>query len=294
VVVLFNQCDLEADRDYWPQWLATFASQTGAEPELVYVVPLDRAAASGLRLPFYEVGREGRRPPGPPASLRDELAAMHFDAIKIRTFRGALGRVLDEEEGAPAWLAQIRAAAEQFSAAHRALSAAEMARVAWPSLPARLLVEEIRDWWDASRAPWLSSVHGFYRTLGHGVTWPIRKVYASLAGPSADPEEDFQKREREAILLTVEKMLDELERLAKVGNETLRPRLLALLGGTARQRLLERVETAHHALPAVDEQFREFLRAELSSWQQSNPAAIRFLRALDHAAAIARPAIGTV
>ncbi|HBO42798.1 MAG TPA: hypothetical protein DD670_02440, partial [Planctomycetaceae bacterium] len=51
IVVIFNQCDLEADRPYWPEWLATFCGETGARPELVYVVPFDRAAAANLRLP---------------------------------------------------------------------------------------------------------------------------------------------------------------------------------------------------------------------------------------------------
>ena len=99
VVVLFNQCDLEADRPYWPQWLSTFAGQTGAKPDLVYVMPYDRAAARSLRLPFYEVGPEGAGPPALAADLRQELASLHFDAIKIRTFQGAMARVLDRREG---------------------------------------------------------------------------------------------------------------------------------------------------------------------------------------------------
>ncbi|MFH1266660.1 MAG: GTPase, partial [Planctomycetota bacterium] len=63
IIVVFNQCDLQGDREYWPEWLGTFSSETGTEPELVYVVPRDRAAAEGLRLPFYVVGPDGRRAP---------------------------------------------------------------------------------------------------------------------------------------------------------------------------------------------------------------------------------------
>ena len=53
VIVIFNQCDLKADRDYWPQWLTTFCAETGASPELVYVAPTigrrpSRAAIAGL------------------------------------------------------------------------------------------------------------------------------------------------------------------------------------------------------------------------------------------------------
>jgi hypothetical protein len=291
IVVLFNQVDLEGDHAFWPQWLDTFTSQTGANPELVYVVPLDRAAAQELRLPFYPLGPEGRRPPLEPASLRDELAAMHFDAIKIRTFRGALGRVLDAQDGAPAYLASIRAAAAEYEAAHRALSATEMARVAWPSLPPGVLVDEIRDWWDASRAPWSRNIHGFYRKLGQGVMWPIKKVWEMTSPGGVEPLAAFQHREREAIVLAVEKMLDELDRLAQVGSATLRPKLTALLGGAARQQLLQQVEAAHQQLPAVDDDYRTFLRTELDAWKSQSPQAHRILRALDHAAAFARPAI---
>ena len=28
IIVIFNFCDLEADRDYWPQWLARFCAET--------------------------------------------------------------------------------------------------------------------------------------------------------------------------------------------------------------------------------------------------------------------------
>ena len=88
VIVVFNQCDLEADRPYWPEWLATFRAHTGADPDLVYVIPQDRAAAEGLGLPFFDVGTDGHGAPENGANLRDELAALHFDAVKIRTFQG--------------------------------------------------------------------------------------------------------------------------------------------------------------------------------------------------------------
>ncbi len=291
IVVLFNQCDLEGDRPYWPQWLATFAGETGARPELVYVVPYDRAAAQALRLPFYEVGPQGVASPDRAADLRQELAALHFDTIKIRTFRGAVARVLDPRDGAPAYLEAIRAAADGFATATAALSAREMARVAWPSLPPSTLVDEIRTWWDAGRTPWSRQIHGFYRTLGRTVTWPVRTAWNNLVGPTPEALDSFYQQEREAIVLAVEKMLDELDRLAQVGNETLRPRLLRLLGGSARQELLMRVQAAHAALPAVDDDYRRFLWTELDAWRQASPRSVSVLRSLDHVAAVARPAI---
>ena len=325
IVVLFNQVDLNADRAFWPIWLQTFSAATGANPELVYVIPHDRAAADELRLPFYRVPGSGpgtgsgpffgqetsplrddparKHRPDPfsrgdaltTADPRADLGQLHFDAIKIRTFRGALRRALDAERGLPGYLRRVRMAAGDFAAAAKALEASELARVTWPALPAGVLVDEIRDWWDAGRANWSRQIHGFYRTvIGRGVLWPVRKAWQQFAGPTTDPLEAFQRRERDAILQAVEKLFDELQRLAEVGNETLRPRLLRLLGGNARAVLLDRVQTAHAALPAVDEDYRKFLRTELDAWRAGNPRVVKFLQSLDHAAAVARPAITVV
>ena len=282
---------MAADAEFWPQWLSTFRDQIAAAPELVYIVPYDRLAAQNLSLPFYCVGKDGVEPIAKPVDLRDELAALHFDAIKIRTFRGALRRVLDPNRGAPAYLQRIRNASSDFANAAKILSAQEMARVDWPMLPSGVLVEEIRDWWDVNRQEWSRRIHGFYRVLGRGVTWPIRAAWSTMAGPNVDPLVTFQQQERAAIIKAIEKLLDELGRLAQVGNETLRPRLLKLLGGHARAELIARVQSAHEQLPAVDEHYREYLCGELDRWKHENPRAVRFLQSFDHIAALARPAI---
>ncbi|MEN6459207.1 MAG: GTPase [Thermoguttaceae bacterium] len=293
IVVVFNQCELEADAAYWPLWLATFCEHTGARPELVYVVPYDRRAAAALKLPFYRMDGDGRAvgERHPTASFRDDLGALRFDAIKIQTFRGALRRVLDERQGLPNYLGAVRTAADAYAIAAASLSATDMARVGWPSLPAGVLVDEIRDWWDGARQPWSRQVHAFYRSLGRGVTWPLRTAWHSMTGPASAPLAAFQQQERTAIVAAVGKLLDELQRLAEVGNEVLRPRLLRLLGGRARATLLDRVQAAHEGLPAVDEHYRDFLRSELNEWRSLNPRAVRFLQSLDHVAALARPAL---
>ncbi len=290
VIVIFNQCDLAADRPFWPQWLATFCSETGIAPELVYVAPHHRAAAESRRLPVFSVGTDGRGVPEPAGNLRKHLGALHFDAIKIRTFRGALDCVLDNATGLPAYLDSLRAASAEFAAAAQTLSASDMARVNWPSLPAALLTGEIRVWWDSGRSEWSRRIHGFYRTVGQQVVRPVQALW-SMGRPEAAPLEAFRQEERGAIVRAVESILDELERLTKIGNDTLRPRLLRLLGGDAREKLLLRVRSAHEKLPAVDEDYREFLRAELETWKSENPRVVRFLRSLDHAAALARPAL---
>jgi hypothetical protein len=299
IIVIFNLCDLDADRAYWPQWLGRFCAETGADPELVYVVPHDRNAAAELRLPFYRVsnspatGQHGtiESASSSPSDLRNELAAMHFDAIKVRTLRGALDRVLDPVGGLPAYLDEVRAMVKQFAAAADALSASEMARVTWPSLPANALVEEMRRWWDGRRSDWSRRIHGYYRAAWRGATLPIRAGWAAVAGPPEDPLDGFRRQERAAVITAVEKMLDELQRLARVGNDILQPRLRILISGPARAELLARVEREHRELPTVDDDYRAALRAELDALQASCPQTSRWLHALDHAGAMVRPVI---
>ena len=89
----------------------------------------------------------------------------------------------------------------------------------------------------------------------------------------------------------MQKMLDELERLAQVGNDTLRPGFGRCWAARRGSRSWPASRPRHHDLPAVDEDYRRFLCAELDAWRESRPGVVRFLRSLDHAAAIARPAI---
>jgi hypothetical protein len=137
-------------------------------------------------------------------------------------------------------------------------------------------------------------VHGMYRALGRGVGWPVMAAWHALNGPPTDPLVAFRARERAAIVEAVEKLLDELARLRRLGNETLRPRLEALLSGDSRAALLSRIEAAHAQLPALDDDYRASLRAELDRWGTENSGAVSFLQSLDHATAIARPAITVV
>lgn len=323
VVVVFNQVDLEEDRAYWGQWLHTFASETGVRPELTYVVPYDRPAARELELPFFaldtrphfeSVERESQaaaeqavgepnpgaaphgtalvlEPAAESGSLREELAALHFDEIKIRTFRGAIERVTDRETGAAGYLEQIRRQSAEFAAGAAALSASEMARVQWPTLPPRVVVEEIRRWWDEHRSGWSRAIHSGYRWLGRGLTWPLRAAWHGMTDGGQDPLENFLMRERTAVITAVENLIGQLERLAKVGNPTLQPRLANLLRGESRDALLARVVQSHSKLPPVSDDYRAFLEDELSRWEQDNPRAVSVLRSVDYVAALARPAI---
>jgi len=291
IIVIFNQCHLEADADYWHQWLATFRERTGAAPELVYIVPMDRGAAAALALPFYQVDPVRRDVPPRETDLRADLAELHFDAIKIRTMRGALRRILDPRRGAGAYLDTIRLAAGEFRSAAETLSAERIVQVTWPALPPRILVDEIRRWWDASRGPWSRSIHGFYRKIGQGILWSARKAWGTVASRREEAEISLHRREREAVVAAVQSLFNELERLAKIGNEVLRPRLQALLKGRTRERLLAEVQSEHDTLPTVDDEYRAFLAEELDGWRGAHPREIKVLQSLDTAMAFARPAL---
>jgi hypothetical protein len=290
VIVVFNQVDLALDRDVWPQWSKVFRDETGVRPIASYVVPYDRQAAQTRGLKFHAVGPEATEFDPAPVDLGRELAELRYDELKTRTLRGALACVLDPASGVERYLADVQAAADRFSAARRALAEAHRVTTAWPGLPAGVLVEEIGAWWDARRSGWSRTIHGFYRTIGGAVTAPIKRIWN---GPQAsiDPLAQYRERERGVITAGIDRLLDELERLATVGNDVLEPRLKALVGGAARQAHLQRIQAAYEALPPVDDEFRSYIGRELERLEKEYPRAIGTMRSLDAAAAIARPAI---
>lgn len=295
VLVLFNQCDMESDREYWPVWLETFCRETGADPMWVYVAPRDRAAAEQLGLPFYEVGREGRCPEPRPADLREELATLHFDRIKIRTLRGALRRVVHSSKGLEGYLEAVQQKAQEFQKAAQVLEADTIVQTDWPPLPSKLLVEEITAWWDGRRTGWVRSVHRTYRKIGqtlHGVlSRSIRALRSKEAPAPVDPCEEFHQKEKETILRSVEAVYQKLEQWAEVGNEVLRPRIHRLLGGQDREALFDMLDQEYQSLPAVNEGFRRFLWESLDAWQKQYPWAVKGLRTVDTALAMGRPVL---
>ena len=241
--------------------------------------------ASGLILSSFIL------PPSSPTDLRNELAALHFDAIKIRTFRGALARVLDPAQGLPSYLGEIRAAAGQFAAAASALSATEMARVAWPSLPTSVLIEEMQQWWDADRSAWSRRVHGFYRVIGQGIMWPVRAAWTRWPVPAKIRWRPFSGRSRRPW-----SWRSKNSSTSSLGSRRSATRFCSrgCSGSWAARpasELLARIEAAHRSLPPVDEDYRAMLRAELDAWKTDYPRVMRWIQTFDQALAVARPAI---
>ena len=278
-----------------------FAKQTVAA-ELAYVVPYDRSrpicACRSTRSPVagsggragQAVGRIGnpsyssgsvvrasgpcrtessfliphpssfsRRPRFPPR--RPGCACT---STRSRSARSAArcGRVLDAKHGLPAYLDTVRRAAGEFAAAHAALSATELGESVGRRCPPACWLTRSASGGTARGRRGPGRYTGFTGPWDAASPGPCGLPGARSAGPQVDPMPPFQQQERTAVVAAVQKLLEELDRLAKVGNDVLGPRLAAF--GWARwATLLERVQAAHQTLPAIDEDYRAFLRAEL-------------------------------
>ncbi len=321
VLIVFNQCQLPDDEEYWPLWLETFCRETQIAPELVYVAPNDRRAAEELRLEFYERGRSFgfssldfgfqadrgasqmqnpkskiQNPPLPdaPRSLLQDLSQLRFFEIKVRTLRGALRLVADPDAGVPVWLREIEGRAEEYRGAAELLAAHELAEIgAWPQVSGRALVAEIREWWRSQREGWSAKVHGFYNSLGQTLTWPVRYARDRIQGPVIPPLEVYRHKEWAAVLDAVEKVYRKLEWLSELGNELLRPRLEKVLAGTSRAELLQRIHEAHARFD-LEAELRQLVAGELADFRTESPQHYEFFKRLDALAAAARPATSVV
>ncbi len=311
VILLFNMVDLPDDLPEVALWTNQFREETGTEPIEVLIAPHDRSAVGSRNLKFHEfvnrpadeIGEkdEATETEEQPASsptlgsdvdLSDLLSRLHFETIKEQTLRGALRVICNKDTGMRAYLDAIRRESKTWGEARKTLERAEGIEIDWPSLPTALLIDEIRGWWDEGRPNWSRNIHNTYRKIGNGLIWPFQKGWNYFAGkPTVDPMSDFQKQESETVILVVEKAIERLQQLAKTDNPVLRSSLLELLSGEKRKQLLDHAKAARAALVPIDEDFREFLRNALQKFSEENPKAIKVIRSLDLAAAVARPAI---
>jgi hypothetical protein len=311
VVVVFNQCELPDDESYWPLWLTTFTTETGVEPEYVYVAPSDRAAAEALRLPFGErdLDEGGRRkaeggsvdssyslPPSafPPPLFQDVFSRFHFADIKLQTLRGSLALVADEHQGLPSYLRDVSLRSGEFRTAAELLSTQKLAEIDdWPTPPNDVVIGEVRQWWAAHRVGWSANVHRFYDAIGQTLIKPVSYVRTWVQGPTAPPWEMYRQKEWDAIVRTVAKVYGKLEWLSELGNALLKDRLDQLLRGTSRAELLARLQSDHQSLD-FSSALSDTVTSELQSFRQENPQLFSMLKRMDDAAAAARPALTVV
>ncbi|MFH5804447.1 GTPase [Alienimonas sp. DA493] len=294
VVVVFNQVHLPEDDQYWPSWVGTFAERTGIDPDLLFLAPHDRDAAKDLRLPFHprpwppgesEPEAQARGTAGG-ESLRTALSELHFDEVKLRTLSGAVDRLASPEDGVSAWLAEVREAAARFAAAgEHLMDELTDSKAKWPPVPAAALVEEVRDWWRGRRTGATRRVADAYTVVGGLIAQPFR----ALRGPKPPPLEGYAKEELALFRRAVERLFGQLERLRE-SDPILAPRLAATLGGASRADLLERLRTDHAACD-LEGELAAVVRTEMDALLTNNPRAGRWLRVLDGAAVMGRPAL---
>ena len=302
VLVVFNLLEFPYDEEHWPHWLATFCESTGVDPELVFLAPRDRAATEELRLPF--ILRQGSLPTltnaveqpvataaGSADALRRAICERHFDAIKLRTLRGAVARLVDPVDGCPGWINQLVATSERYDEAAKQLAADSLLRDdRWPLPPGGELVTGVRSWWADHRQGLTRTLHALYGKLGDALLTPVRWTRDQLTGPPREPWDEYRSREWGHVVDVVERVLAQLTRLAELGNEILRPRLEHLLGGEARERLLEslRKDQSSVSYATVVE---TVVAGRMAQWQTEQANLFGYLKSLDQAAAVARPVI---
>lgn len=311
VLIIFNQVLIPDDESFWPIWLRTFCQETGVQPEFVYVAPADRRAAEENRLPFYVdnqasggwqpseaggssgVGLGGMtssaRQTTEPCSLKDDISALHFREIKLRTLRGSLQSVLNPESGLPAYLAEIERRSAEFQSASQLLSAHQLSESKdWPLMPNSVVVQEVRLWWQQQREGWTKKVHDFYNAIGSGMLKPFSMLRNRLQGKRTLPLEQYRQREWQTVLDTVESVYERLRWFAELGNPLLQPRLEKLLGGKSRVELLELLKTRHD-LTDLEHEIRDLVGLEMDGFRKDSPQTFQFMKWIDHGAAAVRP-----
>ncbi|QDT80045.1 tRNA modification GTPase TrmE [Gimesia maris] len=303
ILTVFNQCQLPDDEAYWPLWLNTFCQETGAHPELVFIAPNDRRAATSLELPFYprqfEPASADSHPEvndSPPqtdsaVNLMEVLSQMQFGEIKIQTLRGALKYLIQQDTGVPSYLREIKSRSQEFRSAAELLSEHELAEIEnWPLVPNSVIVTAVRKWWQEQREGWSAHVHGFYNSLGKGVLWPVRYLHALTTEEKRPPMEVYRDQEWSVVLQTVEGIYDRLTLVSELGNALLTSRLKSLLSGTSREALLKTLHVEHSQFDFTT-QFEELVDREMTSFKSESPQYYSLIKQIDRAAAVGRPVL---
>ncbi len=278
VLVVFNMVHWPRQRELCQGWLDQFCRETGVQLAGVYAVPWDPDAAEENRLPFYPLS-EGA------TDLRQDLAELRFDAIKIRSLAGSMKQVIDVRNGLPTFLSRIQYRASEYAGARDLLDHdIRKQDVKLPDLPRQLVWEEIWKWLDARRTKFDRWIHGAYNSLGQFVTRLWRQ----------DPKDElavFRQEEFNCLQTALATKLDQLDRLRRGGNEILSRELSTVLGGLERSKLFDELKQRHAEAPLVTDGYRTFIREQLDAFEQQNPALVKGISWAMVATAVVRPAI---
>jgi hypothetical protein len=278
VIVVFNMVHWPRQQELCCGWLAHFAQETGVQPAAVYAVPWDPDRAEQQTLPFYPLSSGA-------TDLKDDLAELQFDAIKIRSLEGSLRRVLHEQTGLPAFLARMDRRSKEFAGARDLLDHDIREQpIELPDLPRQLVWQEIWNWLEGRRTRFDRWIHGAYNKLGDLVTrWWRENPEEAL--------ESFRRAEFDRLQMALASQLDQLDRLRRGGNSILTGELDNVLGGLNRTQLFDELKLRHRSTPLVTEGYREFIRQQLDAFEEQNPALLKGVSWALVATAVVRPAI---
>lgn len=297
-LVVFNQVLLPEDEDYWPIWLDTFRTETGIQPHAVYLAPNDRRAAESMQLPFYERAAGQQHSPadtnGQPRSLLSDLSDLRFGEIKLQTLTGSLRHLADANLGIPDWLGEIRRRSSEFRDAQTLLSSHQLAEVdRWPTVPNRVLIQHIRQWWSSQREGWAANVHGFYNRLGEAITAPVMYLWNRSNPPVEPPLQTYRRQEWTAILDAIERVFQKLTWIHSLDNPLLAPRLEGILAGNSRAGFLEKLKSLHDATD-FDRELDDLVGKHLASFREESPEHFKLFKRIDTVAAAGRPALSVL
>lgn len=297
VLVVFNQCLLPDDEQYWPVWLKTFCDETGLTPDAVYLAPADRRAAEDLKLPFYERpwpvsedwGADDVGEFATPRDLSADLSNLRFQEIRIRTLRGSLESLLDPDRGLPRHLQQLSASSREVAVTSERLSSEAVLKIRdWPTPPNAVFVDEIRAWWKNRQEGWARRINRFYDTVGTGVTWPLKMARNAIQGEPVPPLDKYRDAEWSAVLTTVEELFDKLQWMADTGNHLIKPKIEHILAASTRTRLIELLRR-EHAKVDFQEELRTIVASEMQNFSADSPEMFRFYKQLNNVTAAVRP-----
>ena len=291
IIVLFNMIDPDGDVQHLSRWLAQFCHETGAQPIDVLAAPFNRECAVALTLPFYAVRNNALVP----LDIKTELNELHFDSIKTQTLLGAINVLDDPQTGIQSYLDSVQHASSQFAEALNTLDNIGNAEVQWSGLPATILAEEVRIWWNAHRPAWSQTINSIYRSVGSRLLWSVRKTVNYFKGSNESEQiqtlEDFRAAEQRTAIEFVGKIMDKIATLANTDNPVLRREISALTSGEHRAVLLQRAYSVLDSLPPVDQEFRELLHQRLSDWASENSKTAAWMHMLDNIVTAAHPLI---
>ncbi len=301
ILVVFNQCLLPDDDQYWPIWLETFCQETGVSPEFVYVAPHDRRAAEENKLPFFhrnwpvkqDATRSSELPEveQTPRNLMQDISTLRFEEIKLRSLRGAIISLQETDSGIPHYLAEIKQRAGIHGDAwNRLTERLREINVNWPRIPNRVVVAEIRSWWKEQRTGWEASVHSFYDVVGKSIMWPVRKLRGLDEVDSTSWVDEYRHQEWNIIQRQLSDIYDRLDSLSKHGNPVLAPRLNLLLSGNSRVETIEKLRQAHLESELALE-LEQLVHQQMTTFREQRSDWFRLLKRLDSVAAAARPVL---